>query len=325
MIKKLSMPRSLCCLRIQTVLAGVASLVSASLASAAIVAVDFGADYTSSNINSSISPVVSTVDADFDGFADDRAAVVAFGTVFTPPNSANWTTPEGKSGGVILHGVSVAIIDWDSETDPPASIKTDRISSADIIQVGNGAGTSAMRMASAFYWEKSSFINGADGVAGLSFADQAEGISASFNNSGTPTNSGGRLSRVLVESDGSWYVSASVFGSTNGTISFNGYTTNWHAFDPAAGTLFWDTAAAGAGIAGSLLTDITALGVYTQHDLFNGSAENAAIQGFSGLQVTLVPEPSTCVVRWRAGPVAGLVPPRAQIKGRPTNPESAGG
>jgi hypothetical protein len=273
----------------QTVLAGAVSLVSASLASANFIAVDFGADYTPSNINSSISPVVATVDADFDGFADDRAAVVAFGTVFTPPNSPNWTTPEGKSGGVILHGVSVANIN--SATDP--AINLDRINAADIIQVTNGAGTNAMRMASAFYWEKSSFINGADGVAGLSFADQAEGISASFNNSGTPTNDGGRLSRVLVESDGSWYVSASVFGSTNGTISFNGYTTDWHTFDPAADTLFWDTAAAGAGIAGSLLTDITALGVYTQHDLFDGSAANAAIQGFSGLQVTLVPEPST--------------------------------
>lgn len=263
-------------------------------AGGAIVAVDFGADYTSSNINASISSTtVATVDADFDGTADDRAATVAFGTIFTSPNSANWTTPAGKSGAVIKHGISVGLIDWNSGADPEPSIQLDRISSADIIQVGNGPGTSLLRMASAFYWEKSSFINGADATANLGFSNESSGISVSFNNSGTPTTGYTRTGRVLVENAGSWYVSASLFGSTNGTLSFNGYTATWYLYDPETGTLFWDNADTGTGIAGSDLSDITALGVYTQHELIDGTSGNAALHGFSGLQATLVPEPST--------------------------------
>lgn len=266
-------------------------VLAAGLVNAQIVAVDFGADYTSSNINSSQGTgYLATLDADFDGNADDRAYLIDFGTTFTAPNSANWTTPAGKSGAVIKHGLSIANID--SATDPTGTL--DRISSADIIQVGSGTLTSAARMATTFYWEKASFLNGLDAAANISFADSATAYSISFSNDGTPTNAGGRLTRAIAQSGGTWYVSETVSGSKSGTLEFNPNATNWYVFDPATGSIFFDTDDLGAAVAGSSLTDITALGVYTQHTLFDGSSKtHAALHGLTGLSVTTVPEPAT--------------------------------
>lgn len=260
---------------------------------AAILALDFGANYTTTNINAATSPTLSDVDADFDGFADDRSVNVAFGTDFSPPNSPNWTTPGGKSGGVIKHGVSVGLLNWVNGVDPEPAINLNRISSADIIQVSSGPGTASLRMASAYYWEKASFVNGADSAGALSFENAAESISINFNNSGTPTNTGGRLGRALVQSNGNWFISDNLFGGTTGTIAFNGSTSDWYAFNPQSGTVFVDVNNLGSATLGSALTDITAVGIYTQHELINGTANNAAIQGFNGMQVSMVPEPST--------------------------------
>lgn len=274
-------------------LTGIFGPVTANFLGAQMTAVNFGADYTSTNINAAIAPTVADVDADFDGNSDDRAATVAFGTEFSPPNSSSWTTPSGKSGAVIRHGASVGLLDWNSGTDPEASIELDRINADDIIQVTNGAGTTNLRMASAFYWEKSSFINGADGAGALSFANEAASISIDFVNTGTPTNPGGRVSRALVQSDGSWYVSDEVFGGTTGTLEFNGSTTDWYDFDPQTDTLFLDEDSLGSSISGTALNDINAMGLYSQMQLIDGSSKNAVIQGFNGMEVTMVPEPST--------------------------------
>lgn len=266
---------------------------TAALADASTLAVNFGGDYTAANINAAFTPSIGDFDADFDGLADDRVANIPFGTTFGPPNSANWNTPLGASGAEIKQGVSVGLLNWNSASDPQPAINLNRISATDIIQVTSGIGTSALRMASAIYWEKPSFLNGQHAIPSLSFADDAASITANFNNAGTPTNAGGRLSRILAQSGGSWYVSATVFGSTNGTLTFNGAATDWYAFDPAAGTMFWDTANPGSAIAGSMLNDITALGIYTQHELISGTSASAANQGFSRLQVMVIPEPST--------------------------------
>ncbi len=278
-------------MKIRNVLSAMAImlLVGVSAAFGSVAAVNFGADYASANINASGALVVSRAVADFDGSSDDRVGSIAFGTEFSPPNSVNWNTPAGKSGGVIKYGTSVANIN--SATDP--SLGVNRISTADIIQAGNGAGTTAMRLASAWYWEKASFLNGASAASGLAFTNAASSLSAYFNNGGTPTTGFSRRGNFLVENGSTWYISADEFGSTGGSFAINAATAQWYVFDPAAGTLFWDRAAMGTAVSGSTFTNIQAMGLYVQHELINGTTINAALQGFSSFQATVIPEPAT--------------------------------
>lgn len=250
-------------------------------------AVDFGADYTKSNLNATTTPTLTTVDADFDGQVDDRAAVVTLGTVFSPPTLSGWTTPVGKSGAVIRHGISLANLN--SGTNP--SIQLNRINAADVIQVTNGVGTGAMRMATAFYWERQEFLNGLDTAEPLSFVDAGDSAQATLVNAGAATAEDGRASRLLVRSGGIWYVSGSTFNGTAGSLAFNGRTETWYRFEPAAGTLFWNSTAPGNPFSGTELDEITAVGVYSQHDLFDGSTLNHAIHGLSGLTVSLSSNP----------------------------------
>lgn len=258
---------------------------------AQVLAVDFGADYTSANINNT-TPAGSgfaTGDYNFNGSSDDRAYIRPFGSAASFPDSPSFTTPAGKSGGVINYGISYANIG--SLTDP-STASLNRISSADVIQANSGAGTSAMRMASAWYWQKASFLNGLSSSSNISFADQAGSMTVTVANSGTPTGGFSRQSRLLAQSDGQWYLSQTFTTATNGSLTINAYTDNWYSFDPTANALFWNIGSPGSTVAGSTLTNITALGVYIQHELFDGTTGGAALQGFNSLQVTAIPEPS---------------------------------
>ncbi|MEA2067937.1 MAG: PEP-CTERM sorting domain-containing protein [Verrucomicrobiota bacterium] len=284
--------------------------IGAPVALGGVVAVDFGADYTPANINATkVLNIDATVDADFDGTADDRAGSIVFGTVFTPPNSANWTTPASKSGSVIKFGVSVANIN--SSVDP-VDLNISRISSTDIIQSMNGAGTAAMRMATAWYWEKASFLNGADATANLGFSDETASLSAYFNNGGTPTTGFVRSGHFLVQNGSDWYISADQWVSTGGALSINAATADWYVFDPQADTLFWDRDDMGTAVAGSTLADITAMGLYVQHELDDGTAVNAMQQGFSSFQATVIPEPATISIMG-FGALAAWIARRLQI------------
>jgi hypothetical protein len=259
---------------------------------AQIRAVDFGGDYTSSNINNT-TPAGSgyaTGDYNFDGSSDDRAYIRPFGSEASFTGSDSFTTPTGKSGAFINYGISYANI---GSLSDPANNGLNRITSSDSIQATSGAGTSAMRMASAWYWQKASFLNGLNVASGISFADQSGSLFASINNTGTPTTGNQRASRFLVQSGGQWYLSESFSTATDGTLSINAATSNWYVFDPTANALFWDVTKPGGTVIGSLLTDITAIGIYTQHQLFDGTSGSAAVQGFSSFEATVVPEPSS--------------------------------
>lgn len=269
--------------------------------------IDFGADYSSSNINTA-TPPSSLVNGDFNfnGDADDRAFSVAFGQTHTAPNSPNWTTPSGKTGPVIRYGYSLANIG--NTSDDPAMGLNRYNHTADTIQMTNAAGTSAMRMATAVFWEKESFLNGADSIANLTLADQADGISAGFVNSGTATTGNTRQARILVRDGDDWYFSADVFGGATGTLSFNPATANWHAYDPTSSSLlFYDTSNLGPTVVGSTFTNITGAGVLTQHELFDGSAANAAQHGLASLQVVAIPEPSQLALLFGGVAVALLL------------------
>lgn len=273
-----------------TLLASLALAFLAQTTHAQVLAVDFGADYTSTNINNT-TPAGSgfaTGDYNFNGSSDDRAYIRPFGSRASFPGSPGFTTPAGKSGGVINYGISYANIG--SLTDP-STAGLNRISAADVIQANSGAGTSTMRMASAWYWQKASFLNGLSSSSNISFADQVGSMTVTVANSGAPTTGFSRESRLLAQSDGQWYLSQT-FTTTNGSLTINAYTANWYSFDPTANALFWNVSSPGSTVAGSTLTNITALGVYIQHELFDGRTGGAALQGFDSLQVTAIPEPS---------------------------------
>lgn len=287
---------------------------------ASVTAVDFGANYSGSNINSAgwgsgqTPPVAYTThDANFNGLTTDRTQYVSLGQEHTAPNAGAWTTPVGKSGAVIRYGTSIANIG--SSDDPTMSLVRYN-AGADLLQTTSGAGTSAMRMASAWYWEKSSFLNGADSFDSLAFANQAGSLTASFSNSGTPSTGNTRLARFMIQSGGSWFLSGDAFSGTSGTLSINAADATWHNFDPhSASLLFYNPSGMGSGVLGSTLTDISAIGVHVQHELFDGTINNAMSHQFGSLEAAVIPEPATVSVLLGLGALA-FVLIRRRIVGR---------
>lgn len=258
--------------------------------SAQTLAIDFGGDYSSGSINATKPIEQSTGDYNFDGNATDRAGSIPFGTEFSSPNSLNWTTPAGKSGSVIRYGISFANIDSavDGAININRLVNNDAI---DRIQATSGVNTAAMRMASAWYWEKSSFLNGFDTAGPLSFESAAGSLSAVIFNGGTPTSGNLRASRFLVRNGSDWYLSVDLMAQTGEqAFDINGADADWIAFDPTANLLFLDDDNLGATVSGATLNNITAVGIYAQHTLIDGTSINEARQGFASLQVSTIPE-----------------------------------
>lgn len=266
-------------------------LTSAALAQANVLGVDFGANYTSTNINSSKTVSESNGDYDFDGVSDDRLSSVAFGSVFSPPNNGNWTTVPGKSNGTIYHGVSIAV--FDNQAINPG-VPIDRMASNNRIQVGNAdAGTETYSLAAAFYWEAADFLS--SGTGGL--VDAADSLSFSVNSTGVKPNV-----RFMVQAGGQWYLSQA---SNDGPLSINGGAANWYGFDPSANALFWDETDPGATIVGNSLGDITAAGIYAQTE--TGYTGNTSLLQFDSLQVSVIPEPSAFALLSGCMSLAGVV------------------
>jgi hypothetical protein len=307
---------------------------SFALSQAAVtVAVDFGAQYSANSINSAgwqtsvPTPPVEYVthDANFNGSATDRTQYVPLGEEHTAPNSTtNWITPEGKSGAVVRYGTSIANIGSTDNTTmrlvrfsggaPQAFQNTSALTSD---------ATAAMRMASAWYWEKSSFLNGADALGGLSFADQTASLSVGFLNRGATTE-GVVSGRFMVQSDGVWYLSGDeLTGTSDGTLSINAAASNWFSFDPLSSSLlFYDPSNLGTAVAGSALDSITAIGVHVQHELFDGTVNNAyAHHQFNSLQAVVIPEPATVSALLGLGALALVMIRRRARSSRSTMPE----
>lgn len=268
-----------------------------SAASAAITALDFGANYSDNNINMSVAGVTTyaTGDYNFNGSANDRVVAVPFGTAHTVTNAAAWTTPEGKSGATIYTGFSLANIG--SSTDPAFGLYRWN-GSANNLQTTSGTAasrTSAMRMATAYYWEKADFLNGMDASTELSFANMAGSASVSYRFSGEMLDDTLRLVRLMVrDGAGDWYLSASRQASGTNTLQINAATEEWHAYDPVADSMFYDRPAleSGASISGTMITDITAFGVLYQSELFDGTADTHFSQHqLDALQFQVIPEP----------------------------------
>ena len=251
-----------------------------SVAHGSVLTVDFGGDYAVASINSAKTVIESNGDFDFDGTADDRASSAAFGSVFTAPNSGNWTDIPDKSNGTIYHGISVA--SYDNQLIDPG-IGMDRLgdnAAGDRIQIGNTkVADETLSLAVAVYWESADFLNG----TGL-LADEDNSMSVSLVSSGIKP-----AVHFLVQAGGNWYISAD---SNTGSFGINGANADWYAFDPTANAMFWDEAAPGASVKGSSLGEITAVGVYGQTDDGYAGA-TGSLFGMDGLQVSVSPPKPT--------------------------------
>jgi hypothetical protein len=242
----------------------------AHVSAAELQAVDFGGMYADQTINSAKRVSYATGDFDFDGTAADRAAVVKFGSLFSPPGSGSWKEQKGKSNGPIYQGLSVASLGG-------AEVDVKNIMSryaGGRIQLGVKYPGQTLRLAAAVYWMSDSFLCG--NKVPVSLADVPESLSATVRLNGVNP-----AVRFLVQADGKWYVSAE--RAYTESFRINGAQAMWVAVDPAADQLFIDEKKLGAAVPGSTLGSITAAGLYGQTESFSG--EKGSTFGFETFQV----------------------------------------
>lgn len=260
-------------------------------ATAQVLVVDLSGDYSASSINfNNTLPASQTGDYDFDGTADDRRTYQTIDTVLTAASPANpFASGSPTRTSTVRAGFQVANID--SLTDPTFSLRrlNNTGSFDDGVQITSGVGTSAMRLANVTNVAKANFLNGQNAVANLSFANQ---LGSAAGNILTMTNVGSPIFRLAVQNGSDWYISDS--SRTNaGSLTLNGYTESWYAYDPSS-NLFYDNSALGSSVLGSTFTDIQAFGAIALSTAnFDGTVINAGQMLINGLQLTVVPEPSS--------------------------------
>lgn len=266
------------------------SLLTIAPASAAVLAVNLSGDYSASSINfNNTLPGSQTGDYDFDGTADDRRTYQNIDTVLTSASPANpFASGAPTRTSTIRAGFQVANIN--SITDPTFSLRRlAQVVAGDGVQITNGAGTTTMRLANVTNVAKANFLGGQDAVANLSFANiagSASGNIVTFTAVGTP------LFRLAVQNGSNWYISNT--SRTNaGSISVNGSTESWFAYNPTS-NLFYDNSALGSSVLGSTFNDIQAFGAIALTTAnFDGTSANAGQMLINNSQLTVVPEPSS--------------------------------
>jgi hypothetical protein len=245
-----------------------------SAAYGAQIAIDFGGAYSDRSINSSKRVSHVTGDFDFDGIANDRAAVVEFGSVFSPPRSGGWNELDEKSNGPIYQGLSVALL---GEPDVDLENMMSRVSMGRI-QLGVKCPGQTLRLAAAIYWEAQDFLCSGKEAVQAPLANEPKSLTATLKHNGVkPTV------RFLVQAGGAWYLSADR-GHGN-SMKLNGAAAMWHEFDPVANQLFLDEKKLGPAVSGSALGNITAAGIYAQTEKFNG--DSGSFFGVETLEVKL--------------------------------------
>ncbi len=245
-------------------------------------AVDFGGDYRDGNQNADSTLVYETGDYDLDGMADDRRGYRTIDSVFLTPI----TVEAGKEAGVegksknIYAGYQVANLNV--LTDPPVSPNYKYAgSAADQLVAFSGAGTTRMSHVFTPHVKKENFLSGlSDNAYILSFEDAADSVSFDLDQLLL-----GGTARVLVQNGSDWYVSDTGLTAT-GSLSVNGYTETWHPYDPSV-SQFLDASSLGAGVSGSTLTDIQAVGVLAQKLDFDGTVANASRFGIGAITANM--------------------------------------
>ncbi len=255
-----------------------------------MIAVDFGGNY-GGNTNSPIRPLATFATGDFNanGSTNDRAR-------FLPMNAEahfirlDVANPPGLAGKNNQIYAGAQVVNFGSATDPDFGLARYN-GSADSLQLTNAAGTASMGLAFAPHVRKADFLNGADTIGNLSFADTADGFTGSFLFAGG--TEGIVRGRLMVQSGGQWYLSGSSVSST-GVLSVNPVQETWYALSADTNLLYaedTDGNPLGTAISGSLLTDIQAVGLSLMNSSFDGSSIHAANMQTDGFQAVVIPEP----------------------------------
>jgi hypothetical protein len=253
-------------------------LIYGHVSAAEMLAVDFGGTYADQTINAAKRVSYADGDFDFDGTASDRAAVVKFGSPFSPPGSGAWKEQKGKSNGPIYQGLSVASLG--NGTDIDAKSMMSRCAGSRIQLGVKFPGT--LRLATAVYWMSDSFLCGNKSPVFL--ADAPESLAAALRLNGVSPSV-----RFLIQADGKWYISAE--RAYTDSFRINGAQAMWIAFDPLANHLFVDEKTPGPAVLGSTLGAITAVGLYAQTESFGG--EKGSTFGFETFQVKVADQQSS--------------------------------
>ena len=246
---------------------------------AQVVAVDFGGDYTSTNLNALRANLVrETGDYDFDGVADDRSATIPLGTGFSPVKDKNFTQLLGKTK-LLYWGAQIAV--YNTTLDPDFSLL--RLSSFDLLQFNSAVrANTTLGMASAIYSRKEDFLNGTASNADLRLVNAAGSLSLKTGGGLTAASA-----RFLIRAADTWYVSASSVSSIK-NLSINGAMESWYALSPTPNLLL-NLSELGNPTLGSDLNDITAFGVYSLSPSVSGDKGHAAFHSVSAFTATLEP------------------------------------
>lgn len=174
------------------------------------------------------------------------------------------------------------------------------------LQVTNDYGTAEMGMMFAFFVRKDEYLNQADQIEDLRFANREDGFSGTFRFTGVVNTDdeqsplGLRRARLLVNSAGQWYVSQTTVGGSSSAISLNPAEEMWHEYDPDVLMFVYEVENGGNEpltpmVRGDQLVDIQAVGVLTQNTHFDGREFNTHRFGVEAFQVYLDSDPDPVV------------------------------
>lgn len=259
-------------------------------AQSAITAVHFGGNYggnSNSPIPGSQHIFIDSGDFNNNGSATDTRQILP---IDSSPYFIQLAALEGRNNRI---HAGAQIVNFDDAANPGFQLFRYN-GSANSLQVSNAAGTSSMGIVFAPHVRKADFLNGADSMTSLTFANQEAGFTGDFSFSGGATGDGIRRARLLVQAGDDWYISQSTVGGATSALSLNPYTELWYPYNADTNLLYWEATAdipEGSSLAGSLLEDIQAIGVVLMNSQFDGSSVNAVQLQTTGFSAVLIPEP----------------------------------
>jgi hypothetical protein len=254
-------------------------LTGAAMSAKADLAVNFGPGRAAA-ANATKPTTLQTGDYNFDGHADDRRLYQALDSFYI---NLTYTNHVSDVNNKLYAGVQV--VNNNSSTDP--GINLSRFSSG-FVQVTTAAGTADMGLAFAPTVIKDDFLNGLNVAGNLSFSNATGSATLSLSQFAAASASS-FTARLLVKSGDNWFVSGTEKATSGaGSLSVNGYTETWYAYNPSD-SLFLNTGALGEGVAGSTLTDIQAFGAFVQAVNINGTLQNAGNFQVGGFTADLIP------------------------------------
>jgi hypothetical protein len=260
-------------------------LMGTALSAKASLAVNFGPGRAATKTTTKPT-TLQTGDYNFDGNSTDRRLYGALDSFYI---TVTYTNDVSNVNNTFYAGAQV--VNNNSSMNPEINLYRYVNATGSLQMTTPSSGdsrTTSMGAAFAPTVIKADFLNGLNAVSNLSFSNATGSATLSMNQL-VPAGADSTV-RLLVKNGDNWFVSGTERTAT-GSLSVNGYTETWYAYNPSD-NLFIDTSALGEGVAGSELTDIQAFGGFVQSLNFNGTTTFANFQ-FDGFTANLIPEPAT--------------------------------